>query len=80
MNENKNDFLIKSFQYLQKIIKQSAPAAAASYTLIGSILILSLSGYFLDAWLDTAPYFLIGGIVVGIMVGFYDLAKTVLKK
>lgn len=80
MSEEKNDPLARSFQYLQKIIKDSGPAAAASYTLIGGVLIMGLLGYFLDNWLGTQPWLLVIGLIMGLFSGFYELAKTVWRK
>jgi F0F1-type ATP synthase assembly protein I len=37
-------------------------------------------GYALDHWLGTAPWCLVGGLILGIIVGFYELAKTVWSK
>ena len=34
-------------------------------------------GYALDLWRGTSPGFLLGGLLLGLVVGFYDLAKTV---
>ncbi len=72
--------LANSFSYLQKIIKQSGPAMGASYTLIGAILILGTIGYFIDKWQDSSPLFLILGLVIGIVVGFYEIAKIIWAK
>lgn len=72
--------LANSFSYLQKIIRQSGPAMGASYTLIGAILILGALGYFLDKWRDSSPLFLILGLVIGIIVGFYEIAKIIWAK
>jgi len=72
--------LADSFTYLQKIIKQSGPAMGASYTLIGAILILGSLGYFIDKWQGTAPIFLLIGLLLGIVVGFYEIAKTIWAK
>ena len=76
----KIDSLANSFNYLQKIIKQSGPAMGASYTLIGSILILGALGYFIDKWQDTSPLFLLIGLILGIIVGFYEIAKVIWAK
>jgi len=76
----KIDSLANSFSYLQKIIKQSGPAMGASYTLIGSILILGALGYFIDKWQDTSPLFLLIGLLLGIIVGFYEIAKAIWTK
>ncbi|MCJ7801034.1 MAG: AtpZ/AtpI family protein [Candidatus Marinimicrobia bacterium] len=72
--------LANSFIYLQKIIKQSSTAMGASYTLIGSILILGALGYFIDKWQDTSPLFLLIGLLIGIIVGFYEIAKAIWAK
>ncbi|MBI4265766.1 MAG: AtpZ/AtpI family protein [Acidobacteria bacterium] len=47
-----------------------------SYTLIGAILLLGGIGYGLDQWLETSPWFLFAGLVLGLVVGFYELAKA----
>ena len=71
------DFLARSFQYLQDNVRRSGPAAAASYTLIGGIVLFGGVGYAVDRWRGTSPGFLLGGLLLGLIVGFYDLAKTV---
>ena len=58
-------------------VQRAGPAAAASYTLIGALLLLGGIGYALDRWRGTSPWFLLGGLLLGIIVGFYELAKTV---
>jgi F0F1-type ATP synthase assembly protein I len=67
----------RSLRNLQDNIRRSGPAAAAGYTLIGAILLLGGIGYALDAWLGTSPWCLLAGLLAGIVVGFYELAKTV---
>ena len=62
---------------LQENVRRSGPAAAASYTLIGAIILLGGIGYAIDDWRGTSPWFLLGGLLLGIVVGFYELAKTV---
>ena len=49
----------------------------SGYTLIGAIVLFGGAGYAADRWLHTAPWLLIGGLFVGIAVGFYELAKAV---
>jgi len=51
----------------------------ASYTLTGSILVLGGIGYALDAWRGSGHWFLLGGLLLGLIVGFYELAKAVFK-
>jgi F0F1-type ATP synthase assembly protein I len=59
---------------------RAGPLAAASYTLIGAIILLGGIGYAVDRWRGTSPWFLLGGLLLGLAVGFYELAKTVFKK
>jgi F0F1-type ATP synthase assembly protein I len=71
------EFIARSFQYLQETVRRSGPAAAASYTLIGAIILLGGIGYAIDEWRGMDHWFLLGGLLLGLIVGFYDLAKTV---
>ena len=59
------DFLARSFRYLQENVRRSGPAAAASYTLIGAIILLGGIGYAVDEWRGTSPWFLLGGLLLG---------------
>ena len=68
-----------SLKALQSTISRSGPAATVSYTLIGAIVLLGGIGYAVDEWRGTSPWFLFGGLVLGITVGFYELAKTIWK-
>lgn len=49
---------------------------AAGYTLIGAIVLLGGIGFAMDRWQGTSPWFLLGGLLLGLIVGFYELAKT----
>jgi F0F1-type ATP synthase assembly protein I len=72
--------LARSLKSLQENIRRSGPQATASYTLIGAIVLLGGLGYWLDRWRDSSPWFLLTGLLVGIVVGFYELAKTVWRR
>jgi F0F1-type ATP synthase assembly protein I len=73
-------FLERSAESLQQNAEQAGPAAGASYTLIGAILLLGGIGYAIDSWRGTSPWFLIGGLLLGIVVGMWQLAKTVFHR
>jgi F0F1-type ATP synthase assembly protein I len=64
-------------QALQDNVAQAAPVAAASYTLVGAIILLGGLGYAVDRWQDTGPWGLLVGLLLGIVVGFYELVKMV---
>lgn len=72
-------FLARSLQALQDNVRRSGPAATAGYALIGAILLLGGVGHLVDRWAATSPWFLLTGLLVGLVVGFYQLAKTVWK-
>ena len=80
MPDKHDDFLSKSSRYFQETVRKSGPAAAASYTLVGAVLLLGAIGYLIDLRYSTAPWFLLGGLLLGIVVGFYELAKIVWKR
>ena len=63
----------RSMRAFQENVQRAGPAASASYTLTGGILLLGGLGYAVDLWLGTSPWFLISGLVLGIVVGFYAL-------
>jgi F0F1-type ATP synthase assembly protein I len=73
-------FLARSLRYMQESLRKSGPAAVAGYTLIGSILLLGGIGYALDAWCGTSPWCLVTGLILGIIVGFFELAKIIWHK
>ncbi len=65
---------------LQASFRRAGSVAAASYSLIGAIVLLGGLGYFADGWLGTAPWCLIGGLLQGTVVGFYELARVVWRR
>ncbi|HEY1308853.1 MAG TPA: AtpZ/AtpI family protein [Vicinamibacterales bacterium] len=70
----------RSFQVLEKNVSGSGSVIAASYTLVGGILLLGEIGYLVDRWRGTAPWFLLAGLLLGVVVGFYELVKTVYRR
>lgn len=77
MPDDRGLFLARSLRFLQENLRRSGPAVAASYTLIGAILLFGGLGYAIDEWRGTSPWFLLSGLLLGLVVGFYELAKTV---
>ena len=78
--DDRDQSLARSLRYMQENLRRAGPAASAGYTLIGAILLLGGGGYALDAWRGTSPWFLLSGLLLGIIVGFYELAKTVWRR
>ena len=50
-------------------------AYAAGIALFASVVTFCAIGYFLDRWFGTAPWFLIGGIVLGSAVGLFEFIR-----
>jgi len=65
---------------MQVNLSSGAPGIFAGYALIGAVMGLGSLGYMLDRHLDTAPLFVIAGLVVGICLGFYNLVITTQRK
>ena len=79
MNNDQKNFLSKSIQQFQRYVRQSGPAASAAYTLLGAVLFLSLIGYNLDRHFKSTPVYLVIGLCLGIIIGFYELYKSIFK-
>jgi len=67
---------VRSARFLQDNATRSGAVASASYTLVGGIILLGAMGYGFDRWRDTAPWGLVVGLALGIVVGFYELVKA----
>ena len=71
--------LTRTAQAFQENVSRAGPAASASYTLIGGIILLGGLGFWADTWLGTKPWLLVTGLTLGIVVGFYEIVKTTLR-
>ena len=79
MPDPSDHFFARSLQALQGNVRRAGPAVTAGYALIGAILLLGGVGHLVDRWAATSPWFLLTGLLVGLVVGFYQLAKTIWK-
>lgn len=81
MSKQKRPFPVeRAAKSLQENLTNSGGVAGASYTLVGGILLLGGVGYALDSWQGTSPWFLLTGLILGVVVGFWELAKVVFWK
>ena len=55
--------------------RKSGFAYAAGIALFASVATFCVIGYFLDRWLGTQPWFLIGGIVLGSAAGLLEFVR-----
>jgi len=65
---------------LQDGLDRNEPRIIASYALIGAILLLGGLGYTVDWWLGTSPWFLLVGLTLGIVFGFYNLVASLRRR
>jgi F0F1-type ATP synthase assembly protein I len=56
-------------------VRKSGLAYSAGIALFGSVVIMLFIGWLLDRYLGTSPGFLIGGIIVGAGLGFYQFFR-----
>ena len=81
MADNRRKFsFARSARSMQENVTRAGPAMAASYTLVGGIIGLGGLGYVVERWLETSPWFVLAGLILGIVVGFYELVKTAYRK
>jgi F0F1-type ATP synthase assembly protein I len=74
-------FFSRSARALQENAERAGPAAGASYTLIGAIVLLGGIGYAIDRWRGArTPWGLLAGLLLGLIVGFVELARTVWRR
>jgi ATP synthase protein I len=55
--------------------RKSGFAYAAGIALFASVVTFCAIGYFVDRWFGTAPWFLIGGIVLGSAAGLFEFIR-----
>jgi F0F1-type ATP synthase assembly protein I len=79
-SDDRKPSLSDALKSLQSAATQAGPAAAASYSLIGAVVLLGAVGYAVDAWLGTKPWGVMTGLGCGIVVGFYELVKSTWRK
>lgn len=50
-------------------------AIGAVYALMGSIVGFTVAGYFLDRAFSTSPWLIVGGVLLGTLIGFYQFIR-----
>ena len=70
----------RSIRFLQANLSRGEPGILAGYVLIGAVMAFGGVGYMLDLFVDTAPWFLLVGLLAGVCVGFYNLVKTTWRR
>ena len=55
-------------------------AIGASYSVLGALALFGIGGYYLDRYRGNENFWLIIGLLLGVIIGMYELAKFILKK
>ncbi len=64
---------------MAQILRQAAPTMAAVWVLTGAVLLLGFGGRWLDARFGSGPWLTTIGLLVGVVVGMYELARVALR-
>ena len=57
------------------VARKSGIMYAAALAIFFSVLTFFGLGWFLDKWLGTSPWMVVGGIVLGSALGFYEFVR-----
>jgi len=63
----------------QETSRKSGIAYAAALTLFVSVASLCGFGWLIDRWLGTAPWFMVAGLILGAIAGFYQFIRLASK-
>ena len=55
-------------------------AIGASYSVLGALAFFGLGGYWLDQYRGSENFWLLIGLLLGVIVGMYELAMYILKR
>jgi len=60
----------------QQVLRQAGPYLNASWTMTAALLLGLALGWWLDRKLGTEPWLMLLGILLGIVVGMYEIARV----
>ena len=60
--------------------KSLQKAISASYSVLGALAFFGFGGYWLDRYRNNENFWLIIGLILGTVVGLYELSKLIFKE
>ncbi len=63
----------------QEVTRKTGLVYAAAFAIVGAVVVCLFIGWVLDRWFGTSPWFVVGGIVLGAVVGFYEFIRVISK-
>ena len=63
----------------QNVTRKSGLVYAAVLSILFSIISFLIVGWLLDRWLGTSPWLVVGGVVLGSVIGFYEFIRLISK-
>jgi F0F1-type ATP synthase assembly protein I len=70
-------FLARANESLERNLNRNESTIFASYRLIGAILFFGGAGYLLDRSLETAPWLLLFGLLIGVTIGLLGIVRLI---
>ena len=67
----------KAVESMQQTLDRGTPGVMASYSVIGSVILLGGAGYLVDRYMNTGPWGVFGGLLAGVAIGLYQLAQII---
>ena len=61
----------------QEVTRKTGLVYAAAFAIVGAVVVCLFIGWVLDRWFGTSPWFVVGGIVLGAVVGFYEFIRII---
>ena len=77
--EDKDNFSVSTIKHISEMLRKSAPYISTVYIQFAAIVTLSGVGYFLDEWRGSFPFYFTIGLVVGIIIGIYNMGRLILR-
>ena len=72
--------VVSAFFMSEQLQSGLQKAIGASYSILGALALFGIGGYYLDRYRGNENFWLIIGLLLGVIVGMYELAKYILKK